>query len=408
MPTTRRTFCSHAATLLLAPRLLLSQALHPPGSTARPDVAAIDHDRILGPAERYLTEAPATLTALPCEHSPGTVHDFYSEPDDFWPDPAKPSGAYAQRSGSPNPAAFVAHRDALLHFCIQVPALAAAFVLTKEDRYAAQAIRHLRAWFVDPVTRMTPNLSYAQTIRPEKAGRFEGIVEAVHLAEVAQAIPFLTASESMAQPDLDAIQSWFAAYLQWLSSSRLAGLARDDKSHHGSSWLLQAAAFTRMHLELSPDADDAALTALRQRYRTVTIRAQIMANGTFPHELTTANPYRFSLFNLDMLAAVCQLVSTRFESVWDYDLQDGPGMRAAIARHFPYIKDRGAWPYMADATHFNDLPLRQPSLLFAARAYTRPEYTDLWKTLPADTDIPELQRTFPIRQPLLWVTRPRP
>jgi hypothetical protein len=163
-----------------------------------------------------------------------------------------------------------------------------------------------------------------------------------------------------------------------------------------------------MHLELSPDADDAALTTLRQRYKTVTIRAQITANGTFPHELTTANPYRLSLFNLDMLAAVCQLVSTRFESAWDYDLQDGPGMRAAIARHFPYIKDRGAWPYMAYATHFNDLPIRQPSLLFAARAYTRPEYADLWKTLPADTDIAELQRTFPIRQPLLWVTRPRP
>jgi hypothetical protein len=54
------------------------------------------------------------------------------------------------------------------------------------------------------------------------------------------------------------------------------------------------------------------------------------------------------------------------------------------------------------------LPIRPPSLLFAARAYGRPEYADLWKKLPPDTTIPELQRTFPIRQPLLWVTRPRP
>ena len=38
----------------------------------------------------------------------------------------------------------------------------------------------------------------------------------------------------------------------------------------------------------------------------------------------------------------------------------------------------------------------------------RPEYADLWKTLPPDPTIPELQRTFPIRQPLLWVTRPKP
>jgi hypothetical protein len=109
-----------------------------------------------------------------------------------------------------------------------------------------------------------------------------------------------------------------------------------------------------------------------------------------------------------MLAAICLLLSTRFESVWDYELQDGPSMRTAIARHYPYILNRGAWPYRADAMYFTDLPIRPPSLLFAARAYSRPEYADLWKALPPDTTIPELQRTFPIRQPLLWVTRPRP
>ncbi|MEO6910923.1 MAG: alginate lyase family protein, partial [Edaphobacter sp.] len=230
---------------------------------------------------------------------------------------------------------------------------------------------------------------------------------AVHLAEVAQTIPFLVKSEALTKADLDGLQSWFAAYLEWLNSSPLAGLARDHKSHHGTSWLLQSAALTRLHLALSPNADDAPLSNLRHRYKTITIRAQIAADGTFPNELTTSAPYRFSLFNLDMLAAICLLVSTPFDSVWEFDLQDGPGMRAAIARHFPYIKNRGTWPYPSDATHFSDLPLRQPSLLFCARAYTRPEYADLWKTLPADTDIAELQQTFPIRQPLLWVTRPR-
>jgi hypothetical protein len=183
----------------------------------------------------------------------------------------------------------------------------------------------------------------------------------------------------------------------------LAGLARDDKSHHGSSWLLQAAASAHLN-----ERDDRPLTALRHQFKSATIRAQITADGVFPHELTTANPYRNSLFNLDMMAATCLLLSTRFESVWDYDLQDGPGMRAVIARHYPFILNRGMWPYPADVTHFSDLPLRRPSLLFAARAYNRPEYADLWTRLPPDTTIPELQCTFPIRQPLLWITRPKP
>jgi hypothetical protein len=404
MPTTRRTFCIEAATLLTS-RWLPAQSLHPQTSTARPDVAAIDHDRILRAAQSYFAQQPTPLTTLPCKRNPGSPHDFYSEAEDFWPDPAKPAGPYIQRSGPTNPAAFTAHRDALLKFSIQVPALTAAFVLTKEERYAEHAVRHLRAWFIDSATSMTPSLLYGQTIVPAKEGRFEGILETVHLAEVAQAVPFLANAEALTKTDLDGLRSWFAAYLEWLNSSRLAGLARDQKSHHGSSWLLQAAAFNRLSLALDPNADDTPLSVLRHRYATVTIRAQIAADGTFPHELTTANPYRMSLFNLDMLAACCLLLSTRFESAWEYELQDGPGMRAAMARHFPYIQNRGAWPYVADAKYFSDLPLRQPSLLFAAQAYTRPEYADLWRTLPADTEIAELQQTFPIRQPLLWVTR---
>jgi hypothetical protein len=401
MITNRRTFCSQTATLLLTPRLLLAQT--PP--TSHLNVAAIDHDRTLRLADSYLTLPPVPLTTLPCPRSPGTPHDFYSEAEDFSPDPANPSGPYIQHTdGTTNPNAFTAHRDALLNLSLYVPALAAAFVLTSDQRYAKQAVAHLRAWFIEPATRMAPSLLYAQTIPPAKNGRPEGVIEAVHLAEVVQSIPFLTRSEALTDTDLTTLTKWFSDYYTWLTTSRLAGLARDLKSHHGTSWLLQAASIAR----LNEIKDDAPLTALRHQYRSSTIRAQILGDGTFPHELTTPNPYRNTLFNLDMLAGVCLLLTTRFESAWDFELQDGPGMRTVIARLYPYILNRGTWPYRADLTLFTALPIRPPSLLFAARAYDRPEYAALWKTLPPDPTVPELQRTFPIRQPLLWVTRPKP
>jgi hypothetical protein len=404
MSQTRRTFCTQAVTLLLTRRLLLSQTPpSPPKSTARPDVAAIDHDRILRLADSYLALAPAAITTLPCPRSPGTPHDYYSEATDYWPDESAPTGPYTVRTGPPNPSAFTAHRDALLNLSLYVPALTAAYVLTKDERYSKQAAIHLRAWFIDPATSMTPSLPYAQVILPAKEGRLEGVVEAVHLAEVVQSIPFLDTSEALSQSDLVTLLKWFADYLDWLNTSRLAGLARDSKSHHGTSWLLQAAACAHLNTK-----DDRALTALRHQFKASTIRTQINYDGVFPHELITPLPYRNSLFNLDMLAAICELLSTRFETAWDYELQDGPSMRIALARHFPFILHRGAWPYRADATFFSALPLRQPSLLFAARAYSRPDYADLWRTLPPDPANLELQRTFPIRQPLLWVTRPKP
>ena len=437
-PPTRRTFCAGAATLLLAPRLSRSQWLWAqvvPANPLRPDVAAIDHDRILAAAQKYLSVAPTPLTALPCPRSPGTPHDYYSEALDETSEPTAHDTA-----PSTSPAPFTAHRDALFTLGQIVPALAAAHLLTGDARFAEHAVLHLRAWFADAATSMSPSLDYgavlikttpapAATVTDSGAGaaafgtaaanapaptigRPEGIVETLPLAEVAQAIPFLANSPALSAADTHAIHVWFAVYLHWLtdpqdSGPRLAAQARDRKDHHASSWLLQAAAYSRLTAAPgAPSSENSMATELRHRFRTVTLRAQILANGSFPHELTTPNPYRNSLFNLDMLAAVCELLTTRFDSVWDYELQDGPGMRSVIAFHFPFIESRNKWPYLADLVHFKELPCRRPSLLFAARAYSRPEYAALWKALPPDPADLDVLRTIPIHQPLLWVRQP--
>jgi len=444
-PTSRRTFCSAAASFCGAATLigrvgLLSAAgqtaertahasPEPPETPSRPDVAAVDRDRILDAAERCLTQAPTPLTSLQCPRSPGTVHDYYSE--------ALPDTEFeAAPSGQPLP--FTAHRDALFTLGLTVPALAAAHLLTGEQRYAEHAMVQLHAWFIDPATRMTPRLDFGATLLSQTqpatdapvftvhnnpsfttapalpaGGRLYGILETLPLVEIAQAIPFLAASSALSEGDLKALHAWFAAYLRWLtepqdSGPRLAALARDRKDHHGTSWLLQASAYASLAAPEGdiPRTEDSTLAELRHRFKTVTLRAQMSADGTFPHEIGSETPYRDSLFNLDMLAGICQLLSTRFENVWDYSLEDGPGMRSAIAYHFPFIADRTMWPFRADRQHFDELPGRRASLLFTARAYQRPEYATLWKTLPPDPPDPDILRTMPIHQPLLWVRQP--
>ena len=418
----RRDFCTLSAGAALASSLharaaaFAAQPAPPSGGTpTRPDVAAIDHDRILSAAQRYLSLAPAPISSIVCPRSPAAAADYDSEPE---PGPDFPAPA-----GSPAP--FLAHRDALFTLGLAVPALAAAHSLAGETRYSDAAIAHLRAWFVDPDTRMTPAMNFAQTIPAARSsapdtdgstasqpltGRYQGIIEALPLAEIAVAIPFLN---TLNNADRSAIHAWFTAYYHWLtdpqdSGPRLAALARDSKSHHGTSWMLQASACAWL---AAPTGDvgrseDSALADLRHRFKSQTLRAQISADGNFPREINSPTPYRDSLFNLDMLAAICQLLSTRFESIWDYQLEEGPGMRAAIAWHFPYIAARGTWPYRADADHFDELPSRRASLLFAARAYQRPEYAALWKTLKPDPPSAAVLRTMPVHQPLLWVRQP--
>ncbi len=83
-------------------------------------------------------------------------------------------------------------------------------------------------------------------------------------------------------------------------------------------------------------------------------------------------------------------------------------MRSAIARHAVYIREPVKWPYPADESRFHQLPGRRPALVFAARAYAAPDYVTLWRTLNPDPADPVILRTFPIRQPILWLTQPKP
>src|SRR5262245_63699845 len=113
------------------------------------DVAAFERARVLKAANQYLSEAPIAITASSSPRSAGGPHDFFSEGDYWWADPKNPDGPYIRRDGESNPGNFVDHRRALVRLSLEVPALTAAWKLTSDDRYAAHARRHLRAWFVD-------------------------------------------------------------------------------------------------------------------------------------------------------------------------------------------------------------------------------------------------------------------
>ena len=409
---TRRIFCTIAAASLASLRLPLYGQQR---ASTHPDVASIDHEHILADADRALKQAVTPITSLIAPRSPGTPHDFYSEPDDFYPDPASPTAPWLQKHPSPsspvttNPDAFVAHRYAVYQLGATVAALTAPFVISSDKLYAAKAAEHLRAWFIAPETRMAPSLQFGHRIPNNKSERLEGILDTLPLAEVARSIRFLKPSEVLTSDEFTALHAWFAEYSTWLNESRTGGLARDSKDHHGSSWLFQCAAYADANVT-GLTSDDTSLDALRHRFHTVTLRAQTNALGFFPREVSAPTPYRNSLFNLDLLTLSCDLLSTRFENAWEYELQDGPGMRSAIAYHFPFILNRSEWPYPADATHFKELPGRRISLLLAGKAYSRPEYVDLWRSLKPlpDTAPPELLRTFAITQPLLWANRTKP
>jgi len=358
-------------------------------------VARTDRQRILNAAQAAMAFEPVTITAFPSTKSPGGPHDYFSQADYFWPDPKNPGGPYVNRDGQSNPDNFNEHRKAMIGLSMRMPALAAAWMLTEDDRYGKRACDHLRAWFVTPATRMNPNLEYSQGVVGVATGRSYGIIDTLHLVEVARAASFL--GWGMTDHDHGAVKDWFRSYLAWMKTSDKGVKERDAENNHATCWALQASEFARLI------GDDKTREEVHRQYTDVLLPGQLGVDGSFPRELVRTKPYSYSIFNFDVMAALCQSLEGVGAGLFSFKLLDGRGICKAAEFLYPYLKDKSAWPYKKDVEHFDSLPVRSPGLLFAGDACARPEYVSLWKTLNPDPADAEIIRNYPVRQPLLWV-----
>ncbi len=398
----RRDFCATVAAAAVAAtgRPTLASEHSTPLISAH-EIEHIDRDRVLRAANEYLLQPPITITQSSSPRSQGGKHDYFSEGDYWWPDPKNPGGPYIRRDGFSNPANFNDHREALIRLSLHVPAITAAWLITRDRRFSQHAALHLRAWFLDAATRMNPSLDYAQAIFGVTPGRGTGVIDTLHLVEVSCAVRHLERAGVFSPAEFAALRDWFAEYLSWMCTSKNGKEEEIAKNNHGACWVAQSAAFAA----LTGNQDVTALC--RDRFRNNLMPDQLAANGSFPLELARTKPYSYSLFDLDVLAIICQIVSSPDrtpDNLWQFAVPGGSSYKQAVEFMFPFIQDKSKWPYAHDVEYFDDLPNRQPSLLFAGIAYQEPKYIALWRTLSPDPKTAEIIRNFPVRQPLLWVT----
>ena len=360
-------------------------------------VASIDRARILRDANLYLSETPRTVTAAKSDRSSGGLHDYFSEGDYWWPDPRNPTGPYIRRDGFSNPANFNAHREALIRFGLMGPALVSAWRLTRDKRYSAHFLKHIRAWCVDDATKMNPNLQYAQAIMGVSKGRGTGIIDTLQWTDLARGLRVMETTGGMSAAEITPIKAWFAAYVDWMATSKNGIEEELATNNHGACWVLQVAEFAQF-------AGRADLVELcRDRYKNHLIPNQVAKDGTLPLELARTKPYSYSLFDGDVLTGICQSLSTSRDNLWTFKGSKGAGVAEVMAFQFPYIADKSRWPYTKDVEYFDDFPSRRSSLLFAGQALGHPEYVSVWKKLDGSPTVAEVIRNLPIRQPLLWV-----
>ena len=360
-------------------------------------VESVVENEVLAHANMYLDAKPITVTANISKRSSGSKHDFYSEGDYWWPNPKHPDSAYIRKDGLTNPDNFVAHRRAMIRLSQVSGALASAYLITKDTTYLNRLMPHLQAWFVDESTKMNPNLLYAQAIKGRVTGRGIGIIDTIHLIEVALAVQVVEQSNTFSKKDISAIKSWFTLYLEWLTTHKYGLKERDNGNNHSTCWAMQVAAFAKLVNNVKQ------LEFCRNFYKTTLLPDQMALDGSFPKELSRTKPYGYSVFNLDAMASLAQLLSSAEDNIFQYTTPEGKGLNLGLQFLYPYINNKNSWPYQKDVMYWDDWPVKQPALLFGALQLQNVDYFQTWSQLPDIPNKAEILRNMPVRYPLLWV-----
>jgi len=387
------------ATCCLVATAFLSVAQQAPQKAAslEKEATALLRKQILTEAAWAMKQDPITITASSSPRSAGGKHDFFSEADYFWPDPKNPDGPYINRDGMTNPDNFVAHRKAMIRFSKVIGALASAYKVTGDEKYIKQAVKHFQAWFINSATLMNPNLLFAQAVKGRFTGRNYGIIDTIHLMEVAQGALIMQKAKAFDSETAKGVKKWFSNYTLWLNTSKPGIQEKTVKNNHATCWAMQVASFAKLC------GDENMLDSLRNSYKTILLPNQMGNDGSFPLETARTKPYGYSIFNLDAMTMLCQILSTPKDNLWNFETADGKSIKKGLTYLYPFIADKSKWTLTPDVMYWENWPVAQPFLLFGAVQYHQANWYATWAKLDHQPQVEEVIRNLPIRNPLIWL-----
>lgn len=364
--------CLHATDV---PKTLVSEDESDPIHSAiiRKEAWTLDPVRRLrGDAEKHMKEGTWSVTYDRPQGLELDEHEYYSEAPYWWPNPDDPSAPYVRRDGQTNPARFTANKSALNSMADAVFTLGTAAYFLDEPRYARRAARVIRVWFLDPNTRMRPDLEYSQAIRGVNSGRGAGIIDGRSFIRAIQGMDFLAQTGLWDAREEAAVRKWFDDYLHWLIRSRNGDDEKRAGNNHASWWTAQTAAvasFVENKVEL---------TAAFNYYRDHIFPRQIEPNGSAPREESRTRSFWYSTFNLEAFTTICRIAQVNGADLWSVHNKRGATIATVIDYLEPYLADPRKWQKEQTGEYTNEGPY---FLAFAGMGLKKPAYVATFRRL---------------------------
>src|SRR5215471_14619884 len=319
-------------------------------------------------ADRAMKDGPFSVMDKQIVTPSGDRHAYMSMGTYWWPNPKTANGLpYIRRDGEHNPAIEkIPDHQNLGRVGRDSRLLALAFYVTGNETYAARAVLLLRTWFLDPATRMNPNLNFGQGIPGVTTGRGTGIIDSQGLTDVVDAVGLLAGSKNWTAADQKGMEKWFADYLDWLQQSHIGQDEAKAANNHGTFYDAQVADFA-----LFIGKPDLAREVIEQA-KSKRLALQVMPDGSQPLEAVRTRGLSYSLFNLEGLMQLAVLGEQVRVDLWNYQTSDGRSIRKALDYVLPFAAGDKKWEHQ-QITEFKPQEI-VPLLLLATTKFANPEY----------------------------------
>jgi hypothetical protein len=335
---TRRGFCLS----LTAAGALKSWAAPEDGSilvtfAQAEELRRVANDAVRENAAAALKTGPWSVTT----HRPPNVdakpNDYYSEGPYWWPDPKDPKAPYIRKDGERNPARFMGNRTDLGNMCSAVLALGAGGFLLNDKACGTHGAKVLSTWFLDPKTRMNPNLEYGQAVRGHNTGRGTGLIDTAGMIHVVQGVWLLEKAGMLDAGIGRGVRDWFSEFTRWMTASKKGLDEKKSGNNHSTWWTAQVAAYA------SFTNDGKTLNMAWDHYRTFLVPTEIEPDGSCPRELARTNSLSYSAMNLDAFSVLCRIASINGVDLWTFRGPKGVGVEKGFHYLAPYVAHPDTW-----------------------------------------------------------------
>ncbi|MGB6220312.1 alginate lyase family protein [Haloferula sp.] len=301
-----------------------------------------NYRKILAESELLLTQPADPVVNKTMMPPSGDKHDYLSYAPYRWPDEDKADGLpWKAIDGVTNPAARGPDTDytRLSDFSSAMETLSFAYYFSGDTRYSDRALELMELWFVNPDTRVNPNLNYTQHVPGLAEGRAAGILEWARISNVITAMQIFERGEVLPAELKAELLGWMNRYLDWLVTNRL-GKEADKLPQNHANWYNFQVVGLMIYLGRLDEA-----RAKVEDAKTSRIAAQIKPNGQQPGETGRTKSMHYSCMNLWALANLTYMGRGLDVDLWEFRTKDGRSLPQAYHFLEPFALGEKEWPY---------------------------------------------------------------